>query len=59
MSEEEAREHSLFNLFLNAKMTWNMSAPVLCIKLMYDFKDNGSVDSEKIIIPFDKLFEKV
>ena len=59
MSEEEAREHSLFNLFLNAKITWDMSAPVLCIKLMYDFRDNGSVDSEEIVIPFDKFLEEV
>lgn len=59
MSEEEAREYSLFNLFLNAKIIWDFSAPVLCIKLMYDFKDNGSVDSEESITPFDKMFEKV
>ena len=58
MSAEEALEYSSFNLFLNAKITWNLSAPVLCIKLMYDFKDNGSVDSEESIVPFVKLFEK-
>ena len=58
MSAEEALEYSSFNLFLNAKIAWNLSAPVLCIKLMYDFKDNGSVDSEESIVPFVKLFEK-
>lgn len=56
ISEEKAREHSLFDLFLNAKITWNMSAPVLCIKLMYSFKDNGSVASEEDIISFNRMF---
>lgn len=56
MTEDEAKEHSLFLLFLNAKMTWAKAAPVVSIKLMYSLRDNGTPDSIDSIAPFAKLF---
>ena len=56
LSEEEALNYSLFNVFVNAKMAWEQQAPVVCIKLMYDLKDNGTSNSIDIVKPFEDLF---
>ena len=56
LSEDEALNYSLFNVFVNAKMAWKQAAPMVCIKLMYNLKDNGTSDSLESVIPFDELF---
>lgn len=59
MSEEEAKEESLFNVFINAKIAWRQSAPVVSIKLMYNMKDNGTADALENLVPFEKMFGSV
>ncbi len=56
LSEDEALNYSLFNVFVNAKMAWEKTAPLVCIKLMYDLKDNGASDSLEDVKPFKELF---
>ena len=56
LSEDEALNYSLFNVFVNAKMAWEQAAPVVCIKLMYDLKDNGTSDALDSVKPFEELF---
>lgn len=56
MSEESAREHSLFNVFINAKLAVNTSSPVVSIKIMYDLRDNGTADNVDDVIPFEAMF---
>lgn len=56
LSEDEALNYSLFNVFINAKMTWEETAPLVSIKLMYDLRDNGSSDTLDTIIPFEEVF---
>ena len=58
LSKDEALNYSLFNVFVNAKMAWEQQAPVVCLKLMYDLKDNGTTDSIGSVKPFEELFEK-
>ena len=58
MNEEQAREYSLFNVFINAKMVIKPTSPVVSIKLMYDLRDNGKADSVDDIIPFEEMFRK-
>lgn len=58
MTEDEAKEHSLFLLFLNAKLTWVKAAPVVSIQLMYSMRDNGTPDSIDGIDSFADLFGK-
>lgn len=56
MSEEDAKQYSLFSVFIGAKMVWSQKAPVISIKLMYDMKDNGKAESVEDIVAFDDLF---
>ena len=56
LSEDEALNYSLFNVFVNAIMAWRQTAPVVCIKLMYNLKDNGTSDSLDSVKPFVELF---
>lgn len=56
LSEDEALNYSLFNVFVNAKMSWEQNTPVVCMKLMYDLKDNGSSNSLDSVKPFKELF---
>lgn len=56
LSEDEALNYSLFNVFINAKMSWEQSAPLVSIKLMYDLKDNGTTDLLESVIPFEGIF---
>ena len=57
MSKEEAEEYSLFNVFLNAQMNWQIAAPVVSVKLMYSMVDNGTSESLDAVLPFEKMFE--
>ena len=56
LNKDEALNYSLFNVFINAKMAWKQAAPLVCIKLMYDLKDNGTSDSLENVRPFEELF---
>ena len=56
LSEDEALNYSLFNVFINAKMAWKQSSPLVSIKLMYDLKDNGTTDLLENVRPFDVIF---
>ena len=58
LSEDEALNYSLFNVFVNAKMSWEQTAPMVCIKFMHDLKDNGTTDSLDSVNPFVELFEE-
>ena len=59
MDVDQAREYSLFNVFINAKVEVKSAAPVVSIKLMYDLRDNGKADNVDDIIPFIEMFEQV
>lgn len=59
MDVDQAREYSLFNVFINAKVVVKSAAPVVSIKLMYDLRDNGKADNVDDIIPFMEMFEQV
>lgn len=56
MSKEEARQYSLFNVFINAKFAWESSVHVVSFKLMYSMRDNGSADSTNQIASFVEVF---
>lgn len=55
--KSQANESSLFNVFINAKMTCAKSAHIVSIKLMYSMIDNGSCDSIKNIRSFESMFQ--
>lgn len=56
MSEDQAREYSLFNVFINAKVLLRPNFPLVSIKLMYDLEDNGTSDIVETVIPFVAMF---
>lgn len=58
MDVDQAREYSLFNVFINAKVEVKSAAPVVSIRIMYDLRDNGKADKVDDIIPFIEMFEK-
>lgn len=58
MSKEQAEEHSLFNVFINAKVSVNSTSPVVSIRLMHDLRENGKADKVDDIIPFEEMFVK-
>lgn len=58
MSKEQAGEHSLFNVFINAKVYVNPTSPVVSIRLMHDLRENGKADKVDDIIPFEEMFVK-
>ena len=58
MSKEQAREYSLFNVFINAKVFVKPTSPVVSIQLMHDLRENGKADKVDDIIPFDEMFVK-
>ena len=56
MSEDDAKQYSLFNVFISAKMEWPKTAQVISIKLMYDMKDNGKAGVVDDILAFNHYF---
>lgn len=58
MSQKQARGYSLFNVFINAKVSVNLTSPVVSIRLMHDLRENGKADKVDDIIPFEEMFVK-
>lgn len=57
MSEEQARDYSLFSVFINATASLRQDFPLVSIKLMYNLRDNGAADKVDVVIPFEDMFE--
>lgn len=58
MSKEQARGYSLFNVFINAKVSVSSTSPMVSIRLMHDLRENGKADKVDDIIPFEEMFAK-